>query len=441
MQHDPDQMPDRGRLDPFRPLDGDDDEFGYDLYDDYEEGAGDRGLLRVVGVIAVLGLLAVGLLVWPFSLLGGGGAEEEAAPAITTSARGDLPALPDGLAARSALYDITTDGGFAGPAALTVRLGDAAAEGERLGFYTHEGGAWTRLGPVAIVDGGRFAQAQVDRVPANIAVLARTEFARSLALIVEPGEAPDAAALGAAGIVSVRAARPTAGDAIGQVDVIPGALTVARGAAGGADVYLGVHAPSAADAAAVDAILTLPSIAAAHADALIAAAGAALGQRAARRVHDARLGAPPSVQRLRRHARRARRRARPRPRRDGADAVGRELRRVRLDRAHRLRRPVAAAAGEPGPLPRAGRGRAHRAAGRRRRPRSRSRSCSTACRASARPRACARSRCATRWLQRASCRAARTRRSGRARPSPSPPSTSTATPATAASTGTARRAP
>ena len=274
MQHDPDRMPDRGRLDPFRPLDGDDgdgDEFGYDSYDAFE-GESDRGLLRVIGIVVAVGLLATALFVWPFSLLDRGGGDE-AAPAISTSARGDLPPLPDGLAARSALYDITTTGEFSGPAALTVRLSESAASGERLSFYTHEGGAWTRLGAVTIVDDGNFAQARLDRVPANIAVLARTEFARSLALIVEPGEAPDPDALTAASIVSVRAARPTASDAIGQVDVIPGALTVARGAAGGADVYLGVHAPSAADVAAIDAILTLPAIADAHVDALIAATG------------------------------------------------------------------------------------------------------------------------------------------------------------------------
>ena len=48
---------------------------------------------------------------------------------ITTSARDELPPLPAGLVARSELYDITVDDEIAGPATLTVRLGDRAADG------------------------------------------------------------------------------------------------------------------------------------------------------------------------------------------------------------------------------------------------------------------------------------------------------------------------
>ena len=40
---------------PDEPFDEDVDEYGYDLYDSYEEES-ERGLLRVVGVLVVLGL-------------------------------------------------------------------------------------------------------------------------------------------------------------------------------------------------------------------------------------------------------------------------------------------------------------------------------------------------------------------------------------------------
>ena len=178
--------------DPFESIDADEDEFGYDLYDSYEE-EGDRGLLRVVGVIAVIGVILAALLLPPISLLDRGGDEGDSTPGISTTARDDLPELPASLAARSALYDIATTGDFTGPAALTVRLDQQASEGEHLGFYTYEDGDWRRLASISLIDGGNAAQGQVDRVPANIAVLARTSFARSLALIVAPGETPDGA--------------------------------------------------------------------------------------------------------------------------------------------------------------------------------------------------------------------------------------------------------
>ena len=259
---------------PFEPLDGDGDEFGYDLYDTYE-GENDRGLLRVVGVIAVLGIILAILLLPPVSLLNRGGDEGDSTPGISTRARDDLPPLPGGLEARSALYDITSNGDFTGSAALTVRLGERADDGEHLAFYTYEDGDWTRLASIALTDDGNAAHGEVDLVPANIAVLARTSFARSLALIVGPGVAPDVEALTAARIVSVRAATPSEGGDLGGVDVPDGALTVARGATSRVDVYLGVYLAEPSDAAAVDAILTIPDIAENHADALLEAAESA----------------------------------------------------------------------------------------------------------------------------------------------------------------------
>ena len=259
---------------PFEPLDGDGDEFGYDLYDTYE-GENDRGLIRVVGVIAVLGIILAILLLPPISLLNRGGDEGDSTPGISTRARDDLPPLPGGLEARSALYDITSNGEFTGSAALTVRLGERADDGEHLAFYTYEDGDWTRLASIALTDDGNAAHGEVDLVPANIAVLARTSFARSLALIVGPGMAPAVEALTAARIVSVRAATPSEGGDLGGVDVPDGALTVARGATSRADVYLGVYLAEPSDAAAVDAILTIPDIAENHADALLEAAESA----------------------------------------------------------------------------------------------------------------------------------------------------------------------
>ena len=264
-------QPIRHDPDPFAPLDEERGEFAYG----FEDEPNDRGLLRVVGVIAVLGLVIAILILPPISLLDRGSGDTGAG--ITTSARDELPPLPAGLVARSELYDITVDDEIAGPATLTVRLGERAADGEHLSFYSFRDGEWSRLGSVSVIDDGRAARSEVAAVPSNIAVLARTTFARSLGLIVEAGEAPDPAAVSAASIISVRAAAPAsaATGELGAVVVQLGALEAAQAAAGQAAVYLGVDAAAPAAAEAVDSILSTPSLADTHVDALVAAAASA----------------------------------------------------------------------------------------------------------------------------------------------------------------------
>ena len=127
--------------DSFAPLDEGDfdspfDEFDDDYGDDYEGVGGRGGLLRIVAVVAVLaGLIAV--LVWsPFSIIDRGGDD----PAdVGAAARGELPDVPDGLSARSKLYDLAGDGAINGPAELTVLLSEPVGASEQLGFYTYVG--------------------------------------------------------------------------------------------------------------------------------------------------------------------------------------------------------------------------------------------------------------------------------------------------------------
>ena len=265
---DPEPPPIRRGPASFGPL-GDEPENGDFMLGDDES---DRGLLRVVGVIAALGILIAILLLPPVSLLDRGGGESGGG--ITTRARDELPALPDGLTARSQLYDIEVDESLAGPATLTVRLSDRAEEGEHLGFYTIEGGEWRRLGAVTVIDDGGATQGQVEAVPANIAVLSRTAFASSLGLLVGPGEAPDPAVAAAAGIIAVVAASPTVTEGGDQAVVLvePGALDRALAAGGEAQVYLGVTADDAAAAEAVDRILATPSLSDSLIEALLSAA-------------------------------------------------------------------------------------------------------------------------------------------------------------------------
>ncbi|MDA1062537.1 MAG: hypothetical protein O2895_06485, partial [Chloroflexi bacterium] len=140
--------------DPFAPLEDERGRLAYEFEDD--EPA--HGLLRILGVIAVLGVVIAILVLPPISLLNRGG--DDAGAGITTSARNELPPLPAGLVARSELYDIAVDEAIAGPATLTVRLGDRAEEGEHLSFYSFADGEWSRLGVVSVIDDGRAAQGE-----------------------------------------------------------------------------------------------------------------------------------------------------------------------------------------------------------------------------------------------------------------------------------------
>ena len=266
--------PDPSELPRFAPVidsdGGDNGDGGFGAPDDFDI---DRGLLRLIGVIVVLGVVIAALVLPPISILerGGGGSSS-----IVTKARDSLPEAPDGLVALSALYDIEVPESLSGPATLTVNLAEEAPDATNLALYSFDGGAWRRLGAALVVDGGRAAEGQVDAVPQTIAVLRRVAQARSLALIVDAGERPDPAA-GDASIVSVLAAGPALdglldGDgAEGSLRVDAGALDAAR-AGSDAALYLGVTAPPGAAAETVDRILGAPALADAHIADIVAAA-------------------------------------------------------------------------------------------------------------------------------------------------------------------------
>ena len=359
-------QPIRRDPDPFAPLDEERGELAYG----FEDEPNDRGLLRVVGVIAVLGLVIAILILPPISLLDRGSGDTGAG--ITTSARDELPPLPAGLVARSELYDITVDDEIAGPATLTVRLGDRAADGEHLSFYSFRDGEWSRLSSVSVIDDGRAAQGEVAAVPGNIAVLARTAFARSLGLIVEVGEAPDPAAVSAASIISVRAAAP-APAATGRARRRRRPARCARGRAGGRRPgrRLPRRRRRGAGGSRGRRLHPLHPLAREYARRCARSRRRERrGRRPAHRLRRPRRLASRPVRRVRRPPRRARPRGRTRPGRERADPHRVGLRRLRLGRAQRRRgRRVAGRAPRPHRVLRADRGRVRRPARRRRRPR------------------------------------------------------------------------
>ncbi len=269
IRHDPESFAPLDEGDFDSPFEQYDEEYDEDFGDDYE--GGDRGgLVRIIAVVGVLVAL-IAVLVWsPFSIIDRGGDEPGD---VGAAARGELPDVADGLSARSKLYDLAGDGAISGPAELTVLLSEPVGAGEQLGFYTYVGGEWRYLAAVSVVEDGGAAQGEVPVVPGNIAVLARTEIERTIALIVEAGAAPDLGALPAPAIVAVLAAEPGE-DVAGEpaLDVQGGALDAALAESGEARVYLGVTVGSSVIAETVDRLLATPELTTAHVDELLIAA-------------------------------------------------------------------------------------------------------------------------------------------------------------------------
>ncbi|MBX7110429.1 MAG: hypothetical protein K1X87_01100 [Dehalococcoidia bacterium] len=224
----------------------------------------DRNLLRVAGLIGILAAVILILVLPPISILDRGNGGTTAAPGeVVTKARKSLPALPEGIEAASAFYDIAASASNQGPATLTVRLSQQTNDGRNLAFYTYADGQWERLAAVEPADGGRAARGEVPFVPSNIAVLRRTSFARTPGLIIAPGQTPDLAAP-TGGVISVLAGAPAAG---GEDIEISSQLQ-----GGLADRYLGVSSATLAQAAAVNRILADPNAIKRHVDAIVGAA-------------------------------------------------------------------------------------------------------------------------------------------------------------------------
>ena len=241
-----------------------------------DAGGGDGQLLRVTMVVVVLGIMIAALLLPPISILDR--TSEDGANAFAIRAREELPELPVGLVALSALYDIEVADpeAFTGSARLTVELAETTADARNLAFYSWQNGSWQRLSSALPVDGGDSAQGEVEVVPETIAVLRRESLARELALLVGPGEVPDVRAPANA-VVSVLAAMPAilgGGEVSGAVELDTAALDAVRETAQerGYSVYLGVSSPAGPRSAVVDRVLANAALVEIHAQAIAAAA-------------------------------------------------------------------------------------------------------------------------------------------------------------------------
>ncbi len=204
-----------------------------------QRGVDDEGLFQVIGVLVAVSALvvAVTLPMSPLRLVGRDGGDREVGEGVAIRARGDMPDVPDGLTAVSRLFELNT-AGLEGPQSIEITLRRPMTSGQVLGFFTHEDGAWKRLGPATLSADGRHASGEVPYPPKSVAVLRADAVPRALALVVEAGESPDPKVLARAAVVAVRGA--SLRDPASLTN--PGALEAARVSAPGKPLYLVVGA-------------------------------------------------------------------------------------------------------------------------------------------------------------------------------------------------------
>ncbi|MEE8369930.1 MAG: glycosyl hydrolase family 18 protein [Dehalococcoidia bacterium] len=222
---------------------------------------GDRAAIIIVAAGIVLGLILLLLVLPPISILDDGGEATDISLGITI-ARDELPSLPTGFEAVSALYDLSSTEPLRLPARLGVLLTTSLAEGTPLVLFTYRDGAWQRLG-TATVEADGLAWGEVPILPANIAALRPTVQARIVLGSLPLGEELDQQALDSltmlnpAGFTFDRDGRITGGPL-----ELPADLSVS--------IAPTISALTPAEAKALDAILASPELRTQHVQAILA---------------------------------------------------------------------------------------------------------------------------------------------------------------------------
>ena len=203
----------------------------------------DSGVMRVLGVVVLLAIVIAALVLPPISLLDRGG---EDSGGISAHPRDELPTLPDGVTSISRLYDLEVSDRLdesEGLLTLTVRLSDVTTDQRNLALYTYGSSGWLRVESAILTQDGLFAEAQVADIPANIAVLRRTAFERTLGLIIPVGEVPDPDALDDATVLVITGTTLGVGDdGAAALTTDPDVLAYTAAEQRSVPVYLGITA-------------------------------------------------------------------------------------------------------------------------------------------------------------------------------------------------------
>ncbi len=140
----------------------------------------DRAAAIIVATGIVLGLFMLVLVLPPISILDTGGGDASVSGPVTARPRDEMPPVPAGLEAVSALYDLQSTEPVNRAATVGVPLTSAQPVREELLLYTYEDDEWRGVGTANVVADGEAASGDVDPLPSNVAVFRRGEAGRSV---------------------------------------------------------------------------------------------------------------------------------------------------------------------------------------------------------------------------------------------------------------------
>jgi len=224
--------------------------------------AGGRGGLVALAII-VLGVLLLILVLPPISLLSRGGSSGgRGTAAVRTTARKDMPSLPEGVEAISQFYDITTSGDVEMPAVITLQLPSPPPDGRNISVYTQESGVWKRLAAAALSPDGGAVEAELTEVPKNIVAVRRSASARQLIGYLPAGTQISPLA---AQTISVLDPVDFSPNSDGSLSGSPTSVTVPSGL----PVRPAIRVSTSDDAAAADQIMASPDLRGEHVDAIL----------------------------------------------------------------------------------------------------------------------------------------------------------------------------
>ena len=224
--------------------------------------ASGRGGLVALAIVVLAALLLL-LLLPPISILSRGGDDGGGdSVGIKTTARKDMPTLPEDVEAISPFYDITVSGQIDGPAVITLQVPSPPPDGRNISVYTQRKGEWQRLGSATLGGDGGVVEAELAEMPENIVAVRRSASARQLIGYLPPGTQISAAAAQTLSILN-------------PVDFSPRSDGSLSGGATAAVLPPGlplrpvIRVSSADDAAAADEIMASPDLRGEHVDAVL----------------------------------------------------------------------------------------------------------------------------------------------------------------------------
>ena len=204
--------------------------------DGKRQGSAGGPLLIIGAVVVALAILLLVLFVEPIALLdrdndeagsaGGPVAAESSGFGVEAKTRARMPDVPDNLRPVSLLYDLTAPSDLATPIAVTLRLIQPTQDQRNLGAYTYQEGLWQRLNPALLSADGAAATAELESVPANVAILRRLQFRDTLTGRLAAGQELAAEGVNSLTVINPVGFRPAAdASLLGRVEALPSEVT------------------------------------------------------------------------------------------------------------------------------------------------------------------------------------------------------------------------